>query len=228
VLVLQGDDDALSRIGRDRAFLMLVPFQGQSRLRRKAPLAIVIMLATIALAVLNIVSLPLVMVAGAVAVIFAGCLTPNQAYQSIDARIYIFIAGAIPLGAAMQTSGSADLIAQWLQQTMGGWSQFPILITIFIVTALLTQFMSDAATTALFAPLAVSLAQSLGHAPEPYVVTIAMASVAAFLTPIGHHGNLLVYGPGGYRFNDFLKIGIPLTALIAPVVVGISLLLWRA
>jgi di/tricarboxylate transporter len=88
--------------------------------------------------------------------------------------------------------------------------------------------MSDAATTALFGPVAVALAQGLGHPPEPYVVTVAMASVASFLTPIGHHGNLLIYGPGGYRFADFVRVGTPLTVIVAIIVVLIARLLWSA
>jgi di/tricarboxylate transporter len=87
--------------------------------------------------------------------------------------------------------------------------------------------MSDAATTALFAPVAVALAQALDRPPEAYVVSVAMASVVAFLTPIGHHGNLLIYGPGGYRFADFVRAGAPLTALAAVVVVFLAPLLWR-
>ena len=88
--------------------------------------------------------------------------------------------------------------------------------------------MSDAATTALFAPVAVALAGALGHAPDAYVVTVAMASVVAFLTPIGHHGNLLVYGPGGYRFGDFVRVGAPLTLVSAAVVVMLAPILWPA
>jgi di/tricarboxylate transporter len=90
----------------------------------------------------------------------------------------------------------------------------------------LTQFMSDSGTVALFGPVAISLAQVLGHSPEAYVVTVAMASVASFLTPIGHHGNLLVYGPGGYRFGDFLRMGAPLTLLTGVVVCLIAPLVW--
>jgi di/tricarboxylate transporter len=86
--------------------------------------------------------------------------------------------------------------------------------------------MSDAATVALLAPLVVALARTLGHAPEAYVITVAMASVAAFLTPIGHHGNLLIYGPGGYQFNDFVRVGLPLTILVGLVVILLSSLLW--
>ena len=92
----------------------------------------------------------------------------------------------------------------------------------FAVVAAITQFMSDSAATAVFDPVAVALAQALGRAPEPYVVTVAMASVVAFLTPIGHHGNPLVYGPGRYKFGDFVKVGTPLTVLAAIVVVTIA------
>jgi len=128
----------------------------------------------------------------------------------------------------MQKSGASDLLAGWLQQAVGGWPQVAILLAIFTIVAILTQFMSDAATTAVFAPVAVVLAQGLGQPPEPYVVTVAMAAVVSFLTPIGHHGNLLVYGPGRYQFMDFVKVGTPLTILVALVVAFLAPLLWPA
>ena len=170
--------------------------------------------------------LPIVMMTGAIATVLSGCISVRQAYRAIDTRIYVFIAGAIPLGAAMEKTGTSDLIANGLQQGLGNWSQAVILLLIFAIVGILTQFMSDAATTALFAPLALRLAQVLGHAPEAYVVTVAMASVLALLTPLGHHGNLLIYEPGGYRFNDFLRVGIPLTIVLGIVVVFISSMLW--
>ena len=216
VLVLQGDEDALARVGNDRSFLMLVPFHGEQRLRRKARLAAVIMLATVVAATWNVVMATL---AGAVAMVLTRCITGRQAYRSIDARIFVFIAGAIPLGTAMRKSGSSDKLAGWLQDLVGGWNQLMVLAALFVVVGVLTQFMSDAATTALFGPVAVALAQALGHAPEPYVVTVAMAAVASFLTPIGHHGNLLIYGPGGYQFADFVRVGTPLTLIVGLVVV---------
>jgi len=226
VLVLQGDEEALARVGTDHSFLMIVPFHGEPRLRRKAPLAGAIMLATIALAAFNVLSIELASLAGAVTMVLAGCLTGGQAYRAIDSRIFVFIAGAIPLGAAMKKTGAADLIAGWLQGALSGWSQLAVLFVLFAVVAVLTQFMSDAATTALFAPVAASLAHALGQPPEAYVVTVAMASVVAFLTPIGHHGNLLVYGPGGYRFVDFVRVGAPLTLLCAIVVTVLASMLW--
>ena len=226
VLVLQGDEASLSRISNDAAFLMMVPFHGELRIRRKARAAGLIMLATIVAASTNFTTLDIAMLAGAVAMVLAGCLTPRQAYRAVDARIYVFIAGAIPLGAAMHKTGTATLLAGGLQHVVGGWSSTATLLLIFAIVAVVTQFMSDAATTALFAPVAISLAQVLGQAPEPYVITVAMAAVVSFLTPIGHHGNLLVYGPGRYNFVDFMKVGTPLTVVIAIIVVVMAQMLW--
>jgi di/tricarboxylate transporter len=227
VLVLQGDEQALGRVEGDAAFLMLVPFQGEAQPRRKATVAGLIMLATVLATALNLLTIEIAALAGAAAMVLTGCISPRQAYRSIDARIYVFIAGALPLGAAMQQTGTATLLAGWLQGAIGGWSQPLVLAAVFALVAVLTQFMSDAATTALFAPVAVALAGALGQPPEPYVVTVAMAAVAAFLTPIGHHGNLLVYGPGRYRFADFVRAGTPLTVVVGIVVVLLAPVIWK-
>lgn len=226
VLVLQGDDESLTRVAaQENNFLMLVPFHGELRRRGHAPLAAAIMLGTIVSAALG-APLEIAALAGASATVLTGCLSPRQAYRAIDQRIFVFIAGAIPLGVAMTKTGASTVIAGWLQAVVGGWNEWLVLAVIFTVVAILTQFMSDAATTALFAPVAVVLAASLGHSPEAYVVTVAMASVAAFLTPIGHHGNLLIYGPGGYQFSDFVRVGAPLTVLVGLIVTFLARLLW--
>lgn len=227
VLVLEGTQEALARVANDSAFLMMVPFHAEPKLRRKAWLAGAIMLAAILLAAFNLLSIEMAAVTGAVAVILTGCIPVNRAYSSIDARIFVFIAGALPLGAAMQKTGTANLLAGWLQHAVGGWPDTLILLALFAVVAIITQFMSDAATTALFAPVALALAQALGRPPEPFVVTVAMASVVAFLTPIGHHGNLLIYGPGRYRFSDFVKVGTPLTVLCGLIVALLAPIMWR-
>jgi di/tricarboxylate transporter len=227
VLVLEGDQESLARVADDSAFLMMIPFHGQIRPRRKAWLAGLIMLVTILLAAFNLLSIEMAAITGAVAVVVAGCLSIRRAYGSIDSRIFVFIAGAIPLGVAMQKTGTATMLANWMQQAVANWPERLVLLALFAAVAVVTQFMSDAATTALFAPVAVALAQALGRAPEPYVVTVAMAAVIAFLTPIGHHGNLLIYGPGRYRFGDFVKVGTPLTIVAALVVVFLAPVIWK-
>jgi di/tricarboxylate transporter len=226
VLVLEGDQESLARVEQDRAFLMLVAFHSETRLHRRALLAGTIMLTTISAAAVNLMPLAMASLAGAVAMVLAGCITLRQAYRAVDTRIYIFIAGAVPLGAAMHKSGVAGLLANELRSAIGDWNQTALLFAFFAVVAVFTQLMSDAATTALFAPVAIALAGALNQPPEPYAITVAVAAVTSFLTPLGHHGNLLVYGPGGYQFTDFIRVGAPLTALIAVVVVLLVQVIW--
>lgn len=226
VLVMTGDDDSFKRISGDQSFLMLVPFKGEPKPRHKARLAGTIMILSTAIAALNIIPVEIALLGGAVVMILSGCISMSQAYQSIDTRIFVFIAGAIPLGLAMQKTGTADLMAGWLQALVIHWDIHWILFAFFIVTGLATQIMSDAATTALFAPIAIALAKGLGVPPEPLVVTVAMAAVTSFFTPIGHHGNLLIYGPGGYQFSDFLRVGIPLTLIVAVIVTILAPMIW--
>jgi di/tricarboxylate transporter len=226
-LVLQGEDEALARVGEDADFLMLVPFQGEARRPRKALLAGAILAGAILAASLHWLTLGMAMLGGAAVMLLTRCLTPRQAYKAIDAPMYLFVAGAIPLGAAMKQSGAADLVAGLLQGVLSGWNEWFILLALFAVVGVVVQFMgSDSATTALFGPLAIALALALGHAPEAYIVTVAMAAVTAVLTPMCHH-NLLIYAPGGYKFTDFFRVGAPLTALMGLIVATMATMLWH-
>ncbi|MDQ6674496.1 MAG: SLC13 family permease [Chloroflexota bacterium] len=227
VLVLQGDDDALASVAEGGDFLMLIPFHGESRRPTKAIVAAGIMLGVILTVTLGWLSLGIAVFGGAVAMVLSRCVTSGQAYRAIDARMYLFIAGAIPLGKAMQKTGAADLIAGLLGGVIGGWSQTLTLLAIFLVVGGVVQFMgSDAATTALFGPMAIALAATLGARPEPFIITVAMAAVTAVLTPMSHH-NLLIYAPGGYRFSDFARVGAPLTLLLGAVVAVLAPQVWK-
>ncbi|WP_019143113.1 SLC13 family permease [Noviherbaspirillum massiliense] len=217
VLVLEGDEDEVRHLTEEQPTLLMAPFPGKPR-PRTAKRAAAIMLGVIAAASFNIAPLEVVAVAGAVAMVLVGCLTVNQAYDAIDKRIFLFIAGAIPLGTAMQKTGLAAEAGRLLQTWLGHWPEFWILVAIFAVAGLLTQVLSDTATLSILGPVAIAFAHALGRAPEPFVLAVAFASVTSFLTPIAHWGNLLVFTPGQYRFTDFVKVGTPLTVLIALVV----------
>ena len=221
VLVLEGDEDEIHELMRDQPSLMLAPFPGRPR-PRKARLAAAIMVATVAVASASLLPLQVVVVAGALAMVLLRCITVNQAYQAIDTRIFIFIAGAIPLGLAMQQTGAAGRVAHLLHAAMQGWPQMATLFALFVVAALVTQVLSDAGTLSVLGPVAIALAQALHHSPEAYVLAIAFAAVTGFLTPIAHWGNLLVFGPGNYRFSDFVKVGTPLTILIGLAVAWLT------
>jgi di/tricarboxylate transporter len=126
----------------------------------------------------------------------------------------------------MEQTGTARLMAQGLLQVVAGWPPLAVLLMMFGAAGLLSQILSDAATTVLLGPIAISLAQSLGLPPTPFVVCTALGAVVTFLLPIGHHGNLLILGPGQYRFSDFVRIGLPLSVLLAFTSAWIARWLW--
>lgn len=226
LLVLWGRPSRFAELATHHGFLMLVPFAGEARRRVRAPVALTIFGLTVLAAATEWLPAPLAFLLGAVAMVASRCLDVEQAYRDIDVRIFVMIAGVIPLGVAMEQTGTAELLATALLHLVADWSPFSVLLVLFAMAALLTQVLSDAATTVLLGPIALETAQSLHLPPTPFVVCTALGAVVAFLTPIGHHGNLLILGPGQYRFHDFVRIGLPLTILIALVSAWMARWLW--
>ncbi len=226
LLVLWGNPSRFAELATHHGFLLLVPFAGEAKRRLRAPLALGILGATILAAVTEWLPPQLAFLFGAIAMVVTRCIDVEQAYRSIDTRIFVMIAGVIPLGIAMEQTGTAALLAGGLAHLIAHWPPLAILLVVFSAAALLTQVMSDAATTALLGPIAIAMAQALGLPPAPFVVCTALGAVVAFLTPIGHHGNLLILGPGQYRFSDFLRVGLPLTVLIALVSAWMARWMW--
>ena len=226
LLVLWGKPARFAELAAHHGFLMLVPFAGEAKRRIRAPLALTILGLTILAAATEWLPAPLAFLLGAVAMVALRCVDIDQAYREIDVRIFVMIAGVIPLGIAMEQTGTAQLLAGGLLHLVSDWPTLAVLLVMFGVAGALTQILSDAATTVLLGPVAVAVAQALGHPPTPFVVCTALGAVVSFLTPIGHHGNLLILGPGQYRFADFLRIGLPLTALMAFVSAWMARWLW--
>jgi di/tricarboxylate transporter len=126
----------------------------------------------------------------------------------------------------MKNTGTADLLANWLHATLTTWDERLILFALFVLVGVIVQFMgSDSATVALFGPIAIALAATLGQAPEAFIVTVAVAAVTAILTPMSHH-NLIIYGPGGYRFFDYARVGAPLTLMLAVATAVLAPRIW--
>ncbi len=152
---------------------------------------------------------------GAVFMVLSKCVDIKQAYASIETKIFFMIPRVILLGVAMEKTGVDKLIAQQIVTYTSGWEPIAMLMVFIWIAALLTQILSDAATTVLLAPITVAFAKSAELSPVSAVICVTISAVASFLTPIGHHGNLLILSPGGYRFSDFLKIGLPLTVILS-------------
>ena len=226
LVVLWGSEENLETLTRNRGFLLFMPFHAKTKRRMKMRLATGIMLASILSAAMGWLPAHVAFVAGALAMILTGCVSGDQAYEAIDTKIFVMIAGMIPLGIAMEKTGVDKLVAQLVFEYTQGFSPFIMLLVFFWFAALITQILSDSATTVLLAPIAIAFAKSAQIAPTAVVVAVTIGAVASFLTPIGHHGNLLILSPGGYRFTDFLKIGLPLTMIISLITSYMCLILW--
>lgn len=226
LIVLWGPEDKLEQLTRHRGFLMFMPFRARSTKRIKMGLSSFIMVASVLVTALGWLPAHVAFVAGALAMILAKCVSVEQGYEAIETKIFVMIAGVIPLGIAMEKTGVDKLLAAFVVQYTQGWQPIEMLLVFFWFAALLTQILSDAATTVLIAPIAIAFAKSAQISPTAAVITVTVGAVASFLTPIGHHGNLLILSPGRYTFSDFLKIGFPLTVIISGMTCYLSLYFW--
>ena len=173
------------------------------------------------------VSLEMAAIIGAIVAVLTGCLTEKQAYASIDWVTIFLFAGMMPVSTAMDKTGAGKLIAEWTVSLMGG-SPSPLVVTgvLFILSCGLTQFMSNTACTALLAPIGISIATGLGASPHAVLMAIAVAASCAFSTPVGTPPNTLVLGPGGYKFNDYVKAGTGLVVVCFIVSIIIIPMVW--
>jgi di/tricarboxylate transporter len=167
-----------------------------------------------------------IMLGAALLMVLVGILTMDQAYGAIEWRSVFLVAGMLPLGLAMTKSGAAGLMADKLIAVLGPAGPLALLAGLCLLTALLTQAMNGAAVATVVAPIAIHAAQQTGLDPRALAMGVALASSMAFLTPLGHPVNVLVMGPGGYRFRDYLKVGWPLLLLLFCVVMISLPIIW--
>jgi di/tricarboxylate transporter len=226
-LLVQGPRQKIRILQREPDFVVMGDVEVAPMVRaRRAPVAIgllVLMLVPVIAGWLPIAASALL---AGILMVITGCLTMDEAYQSIEWKAVFLVAGTLPLGIAMQETGTAEYLAGFLVDTLGGLHPLALLAGFFILTNLLTQFMSNAASTMLIAPIAIGASQQIGSEPYALLMTIAVAASAGFLTPVAHQSNVLVMGPGGYRFGDYFKSGLPLDLLTFVVTVLIVPLIW--
>jgi len=224
-LLLQGSVDKINLLRHERDFLLLDMPPLETRRTKKAPVAVAILLGVLAVVAVGWLHVSAAMFIGALLMVLSGTLTMDEAYRSIDWKSVFLIAGMLPLGLAMQSTGTAQLLADRIVALVGDWGPLAVMMGIYSVTGLLTEVISNAAAAVLAVPIAIDAALSLGANPHAFVMATVIAASTSFLMPIGHQVNVLVFGPGGYRFADYTKVGVwlnlilfILTALILPLI----------
>lgn len=226
-LLLYGSRRRLRMLGQEPDFLVLTEDAQVPPLREKIPVALFIMLMVLLPAVLGWLPIAITAIVGVALMIITGCLTMEEAYRSIEWKAIFLIAGMLPLGIAMEQSGAAQFLADGMIGLTGSFGPLAVMAGFFILAALSSQFMPNPAVAVLLAPIALSTAADLGISPYPLMMTVAVSASAAFLSPVGHSANILVMGPGGYRFSDYFRVGLPLTIVMLIIVLLIVPQIWR-
>ena len=198
----------------DAPFVILTEQSGVAEFDRRGFIGVALVLfAVVVASSLELTSVVVASLAGVVALVLTRSLSMKQVYEAIDWKIYFLMAGSLSLGLAIQRSGLADRIAGGVVDLLGDWGPVAILSGIYLITMLLTEVMSNTATAALVAPIAISTAATLGLSPTPFLMAVIFAASASFMTPIGYQTNTMIYGAGQYKARDFLRVGWPLQVM---------------
>ena len=224
VLLIQGAPEAISTFASDYGCLplasrdIMVPKKGQ------ALAASIIMGCAVGSAAFGVFPAPVSFAAGALVMILFKIVPLRSVYTAVDWPVVVLLGSMLPVAGAMSLTGTADLIARFLMESVAGGNAVIALVVIIAGTMIFTDFMNNAATAAVMAPIAMSAAAGLGADPDSFLMAVAIGASCAFLTPIGHQNNTLILGPGGFSFGDYWRLGLPMDLLV--IIVAVPLLLW--
>jgi di/tricarboxylate transporter len=224
VLLLLGDNEKLEDIANWLGSLPLAGRGLQVTQRKKAGLAVSIFAGAVLLASTGVLNLSVALGMAVVLMVLTGIMPLRQLYKSVEWPVIVLLGSMIPIGVALESSGGTGLIASGIVNVAADLSPAAVLVILMIVTMTLSDVMNNVATAVIAAPIAVNIANTLGVNPDPFLMCVAVAASCAFLTPIGHKNNTLIMGPGGYRFGDYWRMGLPLEILV--IAIGAPMILW--
>lgn len=224
-LLLEARPAFVSRQQYNKDFLLINDLNTEAPRHSRAYLAWGILLAVIVAASFELLSMLNASLLGAAAMILSGCCSSHQAQKSLDPMVLLTIAASFALGAALYKTGVAQWLAESVVELSGGRPWLILLLT-YVVVSLLTEIITNNAAAILMLPIVLEMTEKASLNPEPFVFAIMMAASASFATPLGYQTNLMVYGPGGYRFTDFLRVGVPMNIVVGAATIIILLLGW--
>jgi di/tricarboxylate transporter len=226
ILLLLGPEEQLPEVIDWLGCLALAERGLEITQRRQAWTAIGVFAAAVIAASLGWIYLPLALAAAVVVYVVLNIVPLSQVYESIEWSVIVLLGAMIPIGAALEASGGSELIAGALVAWTQGLPAVAVLVVMMIITMTLSDVLNNVATALVAAPIAIAVADRLQVNPDAFLMGIAVAASCAFLTPIGHKNNIIIMGPGGYRFGDYWRMGLPLEVLVIAVAVPMILWVW--
>ncbi|MDE4191132.1 SLC13 family permease [Phaeobacter gallaeciensis] len=225
-LLLEGAPADIQRLAADTDMADVSQPTQRAYRRSHAPLAIAALLGIVLLAALGVAPILLLSVVAVALVLVSRCIDADEAFSFVDGRLLALIFSMLAIGAALESSGAVALIVNAIAPGLSGLPPFLLVWAVYLLTSVLTELVSNNAVAVVVTPIAIGLAQAMGLDPRPLVVAVMVAASASFATPIGYQTNMLVYGPGGYKFTDFLRVGIPLNLSIGLLASALIPLFW--
>lgn len=225
-VLLDGRAEDIERLARDEDLTLLAPMQARAFRRGKAPIALAVLVIVVLGAALDLAPILPLAIIGAAIVLLTRCVEPDEGIGAIDGRLLLLIVSMLVLGAAMDHSGAMALIVNGLSGPLGQLSPLFALAIIYAVTSVLTEIVTNNAVAVIMTPVAVGVAGALGLDPRAFVVVVMFGASASFATPIGYQTNTMVYNAGGYRFTDFLRLGLPMNIMAGLVTVLLAPVFW--
>jgi di/tricarboxylate transporter len=213
-LLLQGRKGFIEHLIEDPSFLILQQLEMPTLRTSKVPCALFIVAGVVLLAAFNVMPILLSAILGCVVMVLTGCINLQEAYDAIDWFVIFLLAGVIPLGIVMEKTGTAAFLAQEITGLAEALGPVGLVSIFYLVATIFAAIMSHNAAIILLLPIGIASAQEMGVDPRPFIMAITFAAASSLATPFGYHTNLMVYGPGGYKFGDFIKIGIPLNVIL--------------
>jgi di/tricarboxylate transporter len=214
ILLVQGSPRLLRDIHRTGNLALLGAIDLPAKRIRKLKFSVPILIGVVLLAATGVTTILVSALLGVIAMFVTGCLTPDEAYREIDWMVIVLLGSLIPLGIAMQNTGAAEFLAAGLLRLTLPLGLLGVLAAFYLLTSLLTELISNNAAAVVLTPIAVAMGVALDVSPLPFVIAVMFAASNSFLTPIGYQTNTFIYGPGGYRFSDFFRVGAPLSVIL--------------
>ncbi|MFN4202501.1 MAG: SLC13 family permease [Tabrizicola sp.] len=225
-LLLEGTIEDIQRLAADMNLLDINRPRVMAFRRSKAPIALAAIALIVTLSGLEVAPiLPLTVIAVA-GILITRCVDSDEAFSFVDGRLLAMIFAMLAVGEGLDNSGAVELLVAAVAPWMEGLGPFALILVVYFIGLVLTEFLSNNAVAVIYTPVAIRLAENLGHDPRPFVVAVMFSATLAFATPVGYQTNMMVYGPGGYRFSDFARVGVPLNILLMLVVCTLIPLIW--